>query len=48
MSLGIIFWILMLFWLVFGVWQNWPNRAAFAGWGSGLGDLRSPDQRLRA
>ena len=36
MSLALIFWILMLLWLVFGVWQNWPNRAAFAGWGGSL------------
>jgi len=26
MTLKLIFWILMLFWLVFGVWWNWPNR----------------------
>ena len=24
MSLGLIFWILMLIWLVFGMWSNWP------------------------
>lgn len=28
MSLGLAFWILMLLWLVFGLW--WNNRAAFA------------------
>lgn len=25
MTLGLLFWILMLLWLVFGVWQNWPS-----------------------
>lgn len=25
MTLGLIFWILMLLWLVFGLWQNWPG-----------------------
>jgi len=24
MTLGLIFWILMLLWLVFSLWQNWP------------------------
>jgi len=23
MSMGLIFWVLMLLWLVFGFWQNW-------------------------
>jgi len=23
MTLGLVFWILMLLWLVFGAWQNW-------------------------
>lgn len=23
MSMGLIFWILMLLWLVFGFWSNW-------------------------
>lgn len=27
MTLGLAFWILMLIWLVFGVWWNWPNQA---------------------
>lgn len=26
MPMGILFWILMLFWLVFGTWRNWPDR----------------------
>lgn len=24
MKIGVLFWILMLLWLVFGVWANWP------------------------
>jgi hypothetical protein len=27
MSLGLIFWILMLVWLVFGIWWTWPAPA---------------------
>jgi hypothetical protein len=27
MSIGLVFWILMLLWLVFGLWQNWPGIA---------------------
>ena len=26
MTLGLAFWILMLFWLVFGLVWNWPNN----------------------
>jgi hypothetical protein len=25
MTIGLIFWVLMLLWLVFGLWSNWPN-----------------------
>lgn len=25
MSMGLIFWILMLIWLVFSAWSYWPN-----------------------
>lgn len=25
MSLGLVFWILMLVWLVFGIWSAWPT-----------------------
>lgn len=25
MTIGLIFWILMLFWLVFGAYSNWPG-----------------------
>jgi hypothetical protein len=35
MGLGLIFWILMLLWLVFGIWSNWaagtPSIKAFGG-----------------
>jgi hypothetical protein len=24
MTLGLLYWILMLLWLVFGVWRSWP------------------------
>lgn len=24
MSMGLLFWVLMLFWLIFGLWTNWP------------------------
>lgn len=34
MSIGLIFWILMLLWLVLGLWQAWPGTAnqPYAGW----------------
>ena len=35
MAMGLLFWILMLLWLVFGVWSNWPSRGSFA-WGGSL------------
>lgn len=25
MSMALLFWILMLLWLVFGLWWHWPN-----------------------
>jgi hypothetical protein len=25
MPMGLLFWILMLLWLLFGLWWNWPN-----------------------
>jgi len=28
MSIGLIFWILMLLWLVMGFWLYWPGRPA--------------------
>jgi len=30
MSFGLVYWILMLIWLVFGLWANWPATAANA------------------
>lgn len=26
MKISLLFWILMLIWLVFGLWVNWPAR----------------------
>lgn len=31
MSMGLMFWILMLFWLVFGVYWSWPNQGLVGG-----------------
>ncbi len=31
MSLGLAYWILMLLWLVFGIWRDWPNHIALGG-----------------
>jgi hypothetical protein len=31
MSFGLAFWILMLLWLVFGVWHLWPNYYGVGG-----------------
>lgn len=31
MTMGLLFWILMLLWLVFGTWWNWPNHTV-VGW----------------
>lgn len=33
MSLGLVFWILMLVWLVFGVWSAWPTLGTKANGG---------------
>jgi len=30
MSFALIYWVLMLFWLLFGLWSNWPVGAANA------------------
>jgi hypothetical protein len=27
MAMGLMFWILMLLWLVFGLWSQWPGIA---------------------
>ena len=31
MTISLAFWILMLIWLVFGVWYSWPNHVAVGG-----------------
>ncbi len=31
MTFGLVFWILMLIWVVFGVWRDWPNHMALGG-----------------
>lgn len=31
MSFGLIYWVLMLIWLVFGVWSSWPNQKMVGG-----------------
>jgi len=33
MTLSLVFWLLMLIWLVFGLWSNWPvqNRPNLGG-----------------
>jgi hypothetical protein len=38
MTMGLLFWILMLFWLIFGVWRDWPGISAgnYAPLGSSL------------
>ena len=33
MTLGLAFWIIMLVWLVFGVWAAWPDLKASGGSG---------------
>jgi len=38
MSLGLVFWILMLIWLVFGAWTRWPAIKE-GGFKAGGGDL---------
>ena len=35
MSIGLLFWILMVLWLVLGVFTNWPGRAADARFAMG-------------
>jgi O-antigen ligase len=31
MTLGNAFWVLMLLWLVFGMWVTWPNHYMVGG-----------------
>lgn len=33
MTLGLAFWVIMLIWLIFGVWSAWPNVHAAGGTG---------------
>lgn len=33
MSFAILYWILMLLWLLFGVWGNWPRAGQTNGAG---------------
>lgn len=33
MTIGFLFWLLMILWLIFGLWGNWPAPAAGpSGW----------------
>ncbi len=38
--MGILFWVLMILWLLFGVWTSWPapgsDRTAWGGFGGTL------------
>lgn len=31
MTLALLYWILMLLWLVFGLWSGWPNQKLVGG-----------------
>ncbi len=31
MTIGLAFWILMLLWLVFGLWRSWPDHYLVGG-----------------
>lgn len=31
MSLGLAYYIILLIWLVFGLWHSWPNQFAVGG-----------------
>lgn len=31
MTLANAFWVIMLLWLIFGVWRNWSDRYAMGG-----------------
>jgi hypothetical protein len=32
MTIGFLFWLLMILWLIFGLWINWPSQPGPAGW----------------
>ncbi len=39
MPIGLLFWMLMILWFLFGLYRNWPNQpgpAGFAGLGGTL------------
>lgn len=31
MTFAILYWILMLIWVIFGVWTSWPNKQLAGG-----------------
>lgn len=33
MSMGLVFWVLMLLWLVFGIAWNWPGNSVVGPYG---------------
>jgi hypothetical protein len=39
MPLGILFWVLMLIWLIFGIWTQRTNIQAGTNWGVWGGNL---------
>lgn len=39
MSIGFLFWLLMVLWLVFGMYWNWPSERTPAGFGVLGGNL---------
>ncbi len=40
MTIGFLFWLLMILWLIFGLWWNWPDQGAGrAGFGPIGGNL---------
>ena len=36
MSFGLVFWILMLLWLIYGLWGFWSPGQPYWVWGNGL------------
>lgn len=39
MPIGILFWVLMVIWFVFGLWVNWPPPGNTNGWRPVAGNL---------
>jgi hypothetical protein len=31
MTIGLLFWVIMIIWLLFGLWSNWPSTPGAAG-----------------